>query len=176
MRKVFTTIIIGAFFLAITIYLVNNVSPWNQDLLFTYLDKFEITRGEEFSRFVEESIKAGIILDFLDFKNIIILSVCGFLAFISLFASVHMFVDKLFYKKFYEEPDHIAALRRGSWVPIVFVILGFLRLVGGLSGLNLIFFLFCLGLIIYIEISFSKNQSVIETKSVNTNSTPRDFK
>jgi hypothetical protein len=171
MRKVLASIIIGLFLGVLFAYLVGNLSPWNETAVFSYLEKYDISKGVEFEQFIDESIRAGLIFDFLNIGNIVILALIGSSAFISFFCTVHMVIDKLFFKKFWQEPDHGIAIRRGSWIPIIFIIFSGIRLFGGFTSINLAFIAFAVIVILYVEISFTRGESQIR-KELNKDEEP----
>ena len=75
----------------------------------------------------------GIVWEFLDVRILIswIFILAGFV--ISLFTSIHLFIDKLFFRKFFESPNIRPAIRRGIMVYfLLFAIVG-LRLMGALE-------------------------------------------
>ncbi len=154
MKKVLISLTIGVFSIVLFLYLVDTLSPWNEVILREYIEKFSIDSGTEFNEFIDDSINAGIIFDYLNLKNVFILFGFGFTAAVSFLASLHMFVDKLFFKKFYEDPNTTTAIRRSIWVPLLFSIITVVRLV---TAFNL-FYLVILGsivlLIILIEVAF----------------------
>lgn len=154
MKRVLVGIIIGLFSLGIFLYLVKNLSPWNEVVLREYIEKFSIESGTEFNQFIDDSINAGIIFDYLNLKNVMILISFGFVSVVAFLASIHMLIDKLFFKKFYEDPNASTAIRRAVWMPLVFTIISLVRLVTAFN----IFYLIILGLIILlivlIEVAF----------------------
>ena len=56
----------------------------------------------------------------LDTKNVIVVSIVACLAIMSNFAVVHLIIDKLFFRRFYEKPKTFLAYRRGILLGILF--------------------------------------------------------
>lgn len=162
MKKVLLSLIITAFFGILFYYLLSSVSPWNREKVFEYLEKFEITHGEDFDKFINDTLEAGLILDYLDLKNVIIIFITGAATFTGLFASLHLLIDKLFFKKFFEEPNVVNAIRRGIWFPVLFLIFTLVKLIGGFTSINIIFLIVSIIVIIYVEISFTRSGKVSE--------------
>jgi hypothetical protein len=140
--------------LLVFVYLVQNLSPWQQEAVDQYIEEFNISTGAEFEEFIKDSISAGIIFDYLDIKNVLVLIDFASISFISLFTAFHIFIDKLFFKKPYEEPSLNTALRRSIWIPMLVLIFNLIRLVNGINYLTLIVTAFLIGVVVYVEYSY----------------------
>lgn len=66
----------------------------------------------------------------LDVKNLIVFTSLFIAAFSSIFSVFHQIIDKLFFKKFYEKPDFLKALRRGILLGIILMANVWLKLFG----------------------------------------------
>lgn len=162
MKKVVISTVVFVFSLILLLYLYQSISPWNTDLINDYIEKFSIDTGREFEEFIDDSIKAGIIFDYLDIKNVLILHIFTFLTITSFISTIHMFVDKLFFKKFFEEPDVSVAIRRSIWVSIILFMFNFIRVFGVLSIFYIVIVLIVIIIIILVELSFAKKNTIVE--------------
>ncbi len=135
MRYSIYALIICVVFTGIFIYLINTLSPWNQDAVNAIIERFNLLTGAQFREFVAEGLNNGNVFELLNLKNLIILLVVGLIAFTSGFSTIHLFVDKLFFRKFYENPSVFHAVRRGMLIGLVIIALSILRLVGSLDFL-----------------------------------------
>jgi uncharacterized membrane protein len=66
----------------------------------------------------------------VDIRNLIIVSIVLILAIASLFSTVHQFIDKLFFRKFFEKPHIFMAIRRGVLLGILLLSIAWLRIFG----------------------------------------------
>ena len=108
---------------------------------------------------VQDLIDYGLIFQILDVKVFSVMMVLGFSFTVTLVGGLHMLIEKLFYKKFYEEPKVWPALRRGI---ILFLVIGgilFFRLIGGLMWQNAILIII-LGIVLeLLFIKFTDNRN-----------------
>lgn len=169
MKKIGATIIIAFVSGVLFFYFINNLTVWNQSKIEEYIERFDIKTNEDFRDFIQESEEAGIIFDYLNLRNVIIVHLIGLIAAISSLALVHMIVDKLFFKKFFEEPNVYTAVRRASWIPILIFIFNIIRIVGGLNVYYLVFVLIIGIIFAFIEFGYStkpknsQNENQIKT-------------
>ncbi|MFC1780469.1 hypothetical protein ACFLY9_02135 [Patescibacteria group bacterium] len=66
----------------------------------------------------------------VDLSNLVIVSIVLIIAIASLFGSVHQFIDKLFFRKFFEKPRTFIAVRRGILLGVLLLGLAWLRIFG----------------------------------------------
>lgn len=107
----FSIFIAGGFLLN---YFFDELSPINQDVLERIVIQEEIEIGDEgiLYNVIEELIASGrwpIIVN----SNIYTVLTIIFISLSCFFIAVHISVDKLFFKKFYETPNYHQAIRRG---------------------------------------------------------------
>lgn len=159
MKYIIISTIIAIFASALFIYLLNTISPFNDAVIENYIDKFSIDNGSEFNQFIDESIKAGVILDYLDLKNVMILHVILFISLTSTLATIHMVIDKIFFKKFFESPDWTSSVRRSAIIPAVLFLINFFRVLGAFGLFYIFIILLIVIILVLIEISFSNRMS-----------------
>lgn len=160
MKHVLLTLATTIFFVFLFWTTTKSLSPWNLDEVEKAKQQFSLETAEQFDAFVEDSIDLGLITQLLNLNNIAIWLVLLGAAVVSGFMSVHLFIDKLFYKRFFEPPDLWLALRRGVILYLGLLALIILRLIAALFWYNalsvvLLAFLIELGIT-----SFLKNRNV----------------
>lgn len=119
MKKMFIFVGLTIFFLIFSVYVINNYSPLNLDRLQNDADSKGLQRGdrEKFDQIVDELISSQLIFSYL--TEIAYIAFLLLLAGIwSFFVFLHLLIDKLFFKLFYEEPSYAIAYRRGFY-PVV---------------------------------------------------------
>jgi hypothetical protein len=133
MRRGLLSLLIAIFFGALLLFISANYSPFENDGLNNIIQRYGITEEEELLEVIKRSIELGIAWEFLDTEILTawILIMAGFV--ISLFTSIHLFIDKLFFRNILESPRLRPAIRRG--IMLYFLIFAFagLRLMGALE-------------------------------------------
>lgn len=164
MKYFIVILTVGIFFLGIFFYFLNNTSPFQIELLQEKVNEAGIRKDdwESFNSFLESSIENGTIQNYLTGDIILVyLSLCVGASFV--FSALHLGLDKLFFKKFYESPSKIDAIRRGILFGVAIGITLYLRFIRTdisvvlLSFLSLLLFELLLGkaiksLIINLEV------------------------
>ena len=133
MRYTIYSLIIFLAFGGIFYYLLDTLSPWNEDAVNFTVERFGLLTGAEFSEFVNEGVETGTVFGLLDLKNVAALGIVGLITVTSGFSTLHTFVDKLFFRKFYERASIFNAVRRGVLLGILVAALIILRLNGSLD-------------------------------------------
>lgn len=126
-------LILTIFFSQVTLFLFQNQSPWNKDKLNADLEDRQIETNEQTIEYIRENLELGIVLDYVNLQNLVTLFIFLVTTIACMFACAHTFIDKLFFKKFYQEPDWRPALRRGIVVSLCIISLVTLRLIAGLT-------------------------------------------
>lgn len=131
LKKVFILTTIGLVLLALSYYLMQSFSPFKQEKLEELIESKEIEEEdiETLNSEINIIIKDGFILDYLSSNayltfGLILASV------LCLFSSLHLTIDKLFFKKFYEVPSLFDAVRRGIWISLSLGLMFYLKLFG----------------------------------------------
>ncbi len=164
MKYAFISFVLSIFLVFIGIYITNSLTPFVEENLLDYAESQEFLTDNEVVNSIETMIDKGIIFRMLDWKNVTVflLVFCG--AFTAFFSSLHIFFDKLFFKKFEESPNYFAAIRRGLLICFVVVGIFFLRLILNLYWYNAIALVL---LAVFIEIftaGITKKSKIIDTK------------
>ncbi|HLD03142.1 MAG TPA: hypothetical protein VJC17_00015 [Candidatus Dojkabacteria bacterium] len=136
MKKPIILGIIAAFFTVIFVYATTTLSPWDKDKFSEFSVQYDIKSQDQLLVNFDSIVNSGLVLKLLHTRNVLIWAVLFGLALVLGFASVHSFIDKLFFRKFFEEPSLVKAFRRGIFIFLAFLGVVFLRLIGGLYWYN----------------------------------------
>jgi|SRR5690606_23158868 len=114
MRRVVIYLIIGIFFGLIAYFLIHELSPFKMELLHELVESEGIAKGDfaSLNSEIQNLIDRGLILSFLS-ENAYIVGFCILASIFFIFTAIHLVIDKVFFKNFYENPSHFDALRRG---------------------------------------------------------------
>lgn len=148
--------VLGFFFIYVSSFLIRTQTPWDKEGLNTELEAQEIESNEETIEYINETIELGLIWDYINLKSFVIVSLSIGLAVGCIFASIHTFIDKLFFKKFYEETEWLIAFRRGIELSLILLSFVILRLMSGLTIFTAIPIVFIIILIEYYITGFRK--------------------
>lgn len=154
MRRGLLSLLIAIFFGTLLLFISFNYSPFDIDGLDNIIQRYGITEEAELIEVIQRSIALGIAWEFLDLGVLTawILIMAGFV--ISLFTSIHLFIDKLFFRKFFESPKIQPALRRGIMLYLLIFTIAGLRLMGALEWYTV---LITVVLLVTVEIIFITN-------------------
>lgn len=100
----------GAFLL---IFVLDRVPILDWQKLDPVLETQEITTQADTVKLLQKYYQRGILTNYYDQKGVRLVLLAILLLASTAIADVHLIVDKLFYKKFYEQPNIIKATRRG---------------------------------------------------------------
>lgn len=128
MKHTVIFLILTIFFLQVSFFLLNNHTPWDKEKLNRDLQSSHIETNTQTIKFISDSMDRGEILFYLNTSNFIVFIFFFSLMIIAAITSMHTFLDKLFFKKFYEEPDWKLGIRRGVIFSITVVMIILLRL------------------------------------------------
>lgn len=133
MRRGLLSLLIAIFFGTLLLFISTNYTPFDKDGLMNIIQRYGITEENELLEVIGRSIELGIVWEFLDVRILIswIFIMAGFV--ISLFTSIHLFIDKLFFRKFFESPNIRPAIRRGIMFYFLLFAIVALRLMGALE-------------------------------------------
>ncbi|MBN1915696.1 hypothetical protein JW796_01715 [Candidatus Dojkabacteria bacterium] len=130
MRYSLYSLIIFVVFIGVLYYIVTILSPWDEQAVNQAVDRFGLLTGSEFQEFVIEGIENGSVFYLLNIKNVIAIGVVLLVVIVSGFSALHLFIDKLFFRKFYENPSVFSSIRRGTILGLLVESLVLLRLNG----------------------------------------------
>jgi hypothetical protein len=136
MRRVIIALFLSILLIGIGIYISVNTSPLNLEKVRMVAQTDNLLTDADFSKNFEYYLSNGFIWDILDMRQFNSWLVVFSLGAISLFSFFHLLVDKLFFRKFYEEPSLFDAIRRGILIVIIFIGAIYLKLINGLVWYN----------------------------------------
>lgn len=143
--------VIGGFLLGLHIYFRQNISPYNLEDLNNLILEYEIEEDdfESLSYALEQERMSGNITLYLSEQyyvgfGLLVLSVSTF------FIVLHLFFEKLFFKKFFESPSYFDAFRRGAFLGLGIYLLQVL----GLYQVDTVTILAILGVLLLLEFGY----------------------
>lgn len=162
----FLTLIFGY----ISNYLIISQSPWDKQKLSQDLELEEIVTNDSAVNYIEETIDLGLVWDYIDLQSLAIVSAFVFLTGVFGFSTVHTFIDKLFFKKFFEMANWKNALRRGILLFLLIYVLIIFRLIG-----TLIWYVVLPLVVLFIAVEYSITmQAIIASKDERQRSQEED--
>lgn len=119
MKNAAIFIMLSVFFGFLVVFLVGEQNPINTEKLSADLAEEGISTQSETIEYVKESIELGVLAEYVDFSTLGVVGVV-FSAFVFCFsASILTFIDKFFFRKFYEQPDYKTIVRRSVFLVLV---------------------------------------------------------
>jgi hypothetical protein len=167
MRSIFISFAIAILFSGLFVYLLDNLSPITESGYEIVENEFGVNTQENFVLLIPEIRRAGILSDVLNMGNIIAMGIVVWLVVASTFSTIHLFIDKMFFKEFYKQPDWDIALRRSIIFSSLILVVLYLRILGYLNIPLLILLSVIVGL---IELLFLKSKKILpkETNEILT--------
>lgn len=126
MRSVFLSFIISLIFLGLFIYLADNLPIFYEDQIPIIQEQFAIQTNEEFILLFNDLKKRGLLIEIVNKNNVYVTLSMLFLFILSTISTLHLLIDKLFFKKFYQQPDIFPAIRRAFWFAIIVIMIIFM--------------------------------------------------
>lgn len=130
MNKVVVFLVLGIFFSVIGIYIFQNFTPLDTEKIQEIVVAEEIEDGdwESLNSKIQELARRGVITEYLSSSAYLgLLSLLS--AVFSFFTLLHLLVDKLFFKNFYETPSLFNAVRRGIFLDIAILLVIYMHIV-----------------------------------------------
>jgi len=136
MKKPIILAIIAIFFILVFVYATTTLSPWDKGKFNEFTNQYGIKNQTDLLENFNSIVDTGLTLKLISTRNVLIWLVLLAQAIIFGFAAIHTLIDKLFFKKFFEQPSLVIAFRRGFFLYLIFLGILFLRLIGGLYWYN----------------------------------------
>ena len=114
-------------------YLVHTLNPFDTEATREIISAEKIRTVTDFGFLVQELMSKGLVWDYINLRNFSLVVGSIAAAYVSLFTFLHLIIDKLFFRKFYQQASLGMAIRRG--VLSALAILG--ALVSQMYGLEL---------------------------------------
>ena len=116
MRTAAIFVLLTVFFGFVFLFLLDNQPPLDTERLMADLESEGIYTQTGTIQYIEESINLGILSEYVDYKSLLLVGIFFSAAVFSILSSVQILIDKLFFKKFYENPRYPVAYRRAGLV------------------------------------------------------------
>lgn len=94
-------------------YTINTRDILDWERLDQRLEDRDIKTQDETVDFVVDYYRRGLLSEYINKGNVGIMGLSLFLIVFGGFSLLHLILDKLFFKKFYQEPEVVTAMRRG---------------------------------------------------------------
>ena len=137
MRRVGIVFLIFLFLLLVGGYITAFQNPFVSSAVLKLAEVNNFYTDNEVVYQIPTLIKNGLIWELIDFRvfyawlALIAATIGSFIAFL------HLLIDKLFFRKFYEQPSLVLAIRRGFFVSLIIVGSIFFRLINGFEWYNI---------------------------------------
>lgn len=165
MRYTWIFLLLALLFGYIANYVWHTQSPILKDKLMQDFEVEEIVTNEQAVYFVQDNVDLGTIYDYLNLKNLTVLILFVSLSVGSAVLFIHTLIDKLFFKKYYEEANLKVALRRALLLIIFLIFIVVLRIIAGLTWFTFVPTVILLLLIEYFFVTRSLPEKVNEEKT-----------
>lgn len=128
MKLVFVFFTISIFFLGLTIFIVQNFSPFDIQKIEEVISDAEISTNspEKLDQEISALISQGLIFDYLS-NNAYLLLIVSAASLTSFICAIHLFIDKIFFKSLWEKPSLFNALRRSLLFSVSIVLVIYLK-------------------------------------------------
>lgn len=152
MQKYIVLFIFTIFFAGLSYYLLQTLNPFDLDKVNELIVSEQITVVEEFDSVVGELIQRGLVFQLLNTRNITLIAFSLSVSLISGFAFLHLLFDKIFLRKFYEEPSILNALRRGFFFGAAVISILIFKIFQADDSLSIM----TIGLLVVVEIAITR--------------------
>lgn len=114
MGRSFVFIVVGLFFFLIAFYIFRSFSPFDSSKLeeIVNVEQIEKDDWESLNKAIEKKIDEGFVFEILS-PNAYLFTGVVLAGILMIFAAVHILIDFLFFKNYYEKPSYFNAFRRG---------------------------------------------------------------
>ncbi|MBD3362957.1 NUDIX domain-containing protein [Candidatus Dojkabacteria bacterium] len=142
--------------------MLNSLSVIDQRGINQIQNTFEVSTQEEFDVLFEDLKEVGLVYNYINKKHFFSLVFILFLFLLFTFLTVHLFIDKLFFRKFYEQPDMFKGVRRGLLFSSFCISVIFIKLFAFLNIFTFILTLFIFSIIEYLFLQFYNSGKIIK--------------
>lgn len=168
MRYIWTLIIVCVFLTYVTIFLYRSQSPINVDALRADFAKDNVETQDQAISYFQSSMELGIGAKYINTRNFLTFILFADSAVFSFVALVNITLDKLVFKKFYQEPDLKSALRRGILVVSCLDLLLLFKLYFGIDPFILIPVVVLFVIIEYVFTAATRRKDIVQKENADT--------
>lgn len=129
MKRIIIFFFIGVFFIFISKYIFENFTPFNKDALQELITSQNIQPGQwdQLNQELLNLVQRGLILDYLS-PNAYIGLGSVLVSIFSFFVSIHLIIDKIFFKDYFEPALLSDAIRRGIFLLAALILIAYTKL------------------------------------------------
>lgn len=129
MKNVLVFAILGGFFSLVLFYIFKEFSPFELSKLEELIKINSLAPGEwdKLNQLLKEQFDKGLIFQYLSSTAYFAFGI-ALAAIFSFFAAIHLFIDKLFFRSFYEKPSLFDAIRRAGLFVFAIGLMLFMKL------------------------------------------------
>lgn len=161
MKRVLYALAAALLFLAATVYISAYENPFSLSKVTKLAENQGYYTDNDLITRIPEYIGNGLIWETLNYEVFYTLLATGFLTITSTVVFLHLLFDKLFFRKFYEQPALLPAIRRGLFVGLYVLGALYFRLINGWSPFNLAALaLLFIAIEIFVVMAFRKDKLV----------------
>ena len=138
MKNVLIFTILGGFFSLVLFYILKEFSPFELSKIDELIKLNSVLPGEwdKLNTLIQEQISKGLLFQYLSSVAYLAFGV-GLAAILSFLTAIHLFLDKLFFRSYYENPSLYNAIRRSTFIVIT------------------------IGLVVYMKLSLLETQTIV---------------
>ncbi len=162
MRKYFLLFALAIFLSLMATIMIFLLNPFNEEAVLELARAENIRAVEEMRVVLREVLQQGLIWDYLNLRNVIVVSVLIGGALVSAFAFLHLVFERIFLRRFFEKVSLIVAIRRGVVLSVTLVGLVLLNLIGTEWFISLAFVVAMIGIELIITRITEKPPEVVE--------------
>ncbi len=156
MKNIFIFLVINILALGVLLYLLDNLPLFEKEQIQLLEEKYNVVSNEEFYAFIEQLKAKGFLYDIINKQNFWTMIFVVFVTIFSFCNFVHLLIDKLFFKSFYQEPSLPPSLRRSIIISILILSIFFLKFFALLDPLFVVLFIL---IFILLELIFRENKT-----------------
>ncbi len=157
MKYVLSLFLISLVLIYLAIFFVKNQSPFDKGRLMADLSQYSIETNRDTLKYLSKSYELGLLVDYIDWKNFLTTLFLISLSVIFSIATLHSFIDKLFFKKFYQVPNLFLSFLRGIELTTLGIIILILKLTATFDIIIIIPVVVLLLLIDHLIVSLRQN-------------------
>lgn len=172
MKYIFLFFILNLICFGILAVLTDKLPLFAPEQLQFLEETYGIDNNEEFSEFFSEMKSQGLLLEVVNRQNLEILSLVAFANLFTLLTTIHLLVDKLFFKTVAQSPSIRTAVRRAFLLTIIIVGFIALRLYNLLEWYIVLFVLVLFFFIEYTIYRYSQSK-IIESNEIQRTSSKK---
>lgn len=163
MRKYLILTALIIFWSGMSLVFVSSLNPLDTGQIDLLIQSEDIDSKAELSDNIQELVDDGLILEYINVRNVLLVFIAVIQVILFSTALIHMVIERLLVRKFYEGVSLLTALRRGSLIATIFGGLFWLKLIATEWYVQVAYALFLLILELIITIMMMRWKKDIES-------------